>query len=158
APRGALREVADVVLVAHDDRRPCRARVGEHPPEDRLEGAAVCSPGGARGAGVVDLATLPARLENLGERMSLVLHATSLLDPHGEGAAQSGPMTGCPDDEAIANLSAGVLDEDERAALTAHLDVCAACRTLVAAAAPVRVPASGVGAGPRRPRAAPGSA
>jgi serine/threonine-protein kinase len=50
-------------------------------------------------------------------------------------------MTDCLDDEAIANLSAGVLDEDERAALTAHIDVCDACRLLVADAAPA--PAEG---------------
>jgi serine/threonine-protein kinase len=67
-------------------------------------------------------------------------------------------MTDCPDDEAIANLSAGALDEEERAALTAHIDVCAACRILVADAARARASVADIEAAPRRPRAAPGLA
>jgi serine/threonine-protein kinase len=66
-------------------------------------------------------------------------------------------MTGCLDDEAIANLSAGVLDENERAALTAHLDVCAACRTLVAEVAPAGAPAPDVEEAARSAGAAPKS-
>jgi eukaryotic-like serine/threonine-protein kinase len=62
-------------------------------------------------------------------------------------------MTDCLDDDAIANLSAGALDEAERAALTAHIDVCEACRTLVADAAPA---VEGVEAAQQRPGAAPG--
>ena len=67
-------------------------------------------------------------------------------------------MTDCLDDEAIANLSAGVLDEDERAALTAHIDVCAACRTLVADAAISGERADEPALSPRRQGAAPGLA
>jgi eukaryotic-like serine/threonine-protein kinase len=59
-------------------------------------------------------------------------------------------MTDCLDDEAIANLSAEALTDEERAALIAHIDVCDACRSLVADA----VRGDGTTPAPRRPGAA----
>ncbi len=63
-------------------------------------------------------------------------------------------MNDCLDDDAIANLRAGVLDDDERAAVTAHLDGCGACHALVADAARARPPIVAELPAPRIPGAA----
>ena len=57
-------------------------------------------------------------------------------------------MIGCLDDNAIAALLEGEVLPEERAALTAHLDACDACRALVAEAVPTEAAAGARMLGP----------
>ncbi len=71
------------------------------------------------------------------ERVILALEVTVSAESLAALARDSTvqPLTGCPDEEQLAQLSAGTLDEPAASAVRAHLDGCERCRELVSLSA-----------------------